>query len=159
MSAEGYLGIYLNDHLAGAIVGSELAKRAAGNNAGTEVGAFLSRLADDIDDDRKALEDLMSRLGIQRNLLKDAAAWVAEKVGRLKLNGQLLGYSDLSRLIELEGLSLGVEGKLALWRNLSQVRDRYPTLAVTDLDELIRRAETQRKELEGFRQNAAKETF
>jgi hypothetical protein len=159
VGGEGYLGIYLNDHLAGAVAGCELAKRAAGNNEGTQLGEFLSRLARDIDEERKALEDLMSRLGIQKNLLKDAAAWVAEKVGRLKLNGQLLGYSDLSRLIELEGLSLGVEGKLALWRSLSQVRDQHPSLAATDLEELIRRAETQRRELEDFRQDAAKETL
>ena len=38
------------------------------------------------------------------------AGWVAEKAGRLKLNGSLLTYSPLSRLVELEGLSLGVEG-------------------------------------------------
>ena len=33
---------------------------------------------------------------------KDGAAWVAEKLGRLKTNGQLTGYSPLSRLVELE---------------------------------------------------------
>ena len=38
--------------------------------------------------------------------------------GRLKPNGQLTGYSPLSRLVELEGLSLGITGKLGLWRAL-----------------------------------------
>ena len=45
--------------------------------------------------------------------------WTGEKLGRLKLNGQLLGYSPLSRLIELEGLMLGIAGKLAMWIALS----------------------------------------
>ncbi|MFN2526436.1 MAG: hypothetical protein ABR505_09295 [Actinomycetota bacterium] len=156
MADNRYLAIYLNDHLAGAIAGHELAKRAAGNNQGTPVGAFLSRLADEIDEDRSALEDLMGDLGIKKDLVKDAAAWMAEKVGRLKLNGKLVGYSDLSRLIELEGLSLGVEGKVALWRNLNQVADRYPELVTADLEQLLRRAEKQREELEGFRQDAAR---
>jgi hypothetical protein len=156
MSEERYLSIYLNDHLAGAIAGSELAKRAARNNEGTPLGAFLHQLAGDINEDRLTLEDLMRELGIKKDLLKDAAAWVAEKVGRLKLNGKLLEYSDLSRLVELEGLSLGVEGKLALWRNLSEIRERHPELAESDLDGLLRRAESQRAELESARLEAAR---
>jgi hypothetical protein len=156
MSDTRYLGIYMNDHLAGAIAGWELAKRATKNNQGSTLGTFLSRLAAEIDQDRHSLETLMEDLGIRKDQLKDAAAWIAEKVGRLKFNGKLVGYSDLSRLIELEGLSLGVEGKLAMWRNLAQLRDRYPPLAGGRLDELIRRAETQREELERVRLEAAR---
>jgi hypothetical protein len=156
MEGTRYLGIYLNDHLAGAIAGWELAKRATKNNKGTPLEGFLSRLATDINEDRQSLEILMERLGIRKDRLKDTAAWVAEKVGRLKFNGKLFGYSDLSRLVELEGLSLGVEGKLALWRNLSQIRDRHPALAGDRLDELIGRAETQREELERVRLEAAR---
>jgi hypothetical protein len=159
MSEERFLGIYLNDHLAGAIAGSELAKRAARNNEGTPLGAFLDRLTTDIDEDRRALETLMNDLGIKKDLVKDAAAWMAEKVGRLKLNGRLVGYSDLSRLVELEGLSLGVEGKLAMWRNLGRVRQRYPALKDTDIQELIQRAEAQRRELEEARQEAAEKAL
>jgi hypothetical protein len=159
MSEERFLGIYLNDHLAGAIAGSELAKRAARNNEGTPLGTFLARLTTDIDEDRRALETLMSDLGIRRDVVKDAAAWMAEKVGRLKLNGKLVGYSDLSRLVELEGLSLGVEGKLVMWRNLSRVRQRYPALQHTDIEELIQRAEAQRRELEEARQEAAEQAL
>jgi hypothetical protein len=159
MSEERFLGIYLNDHLAGAIAGSELAKRAARNNEGTPLGAFLDRLTTDIDEDRRALETLMNDLGVKKDLVKDAAAWMAEKVGRLKLNGRLVGYSDLSRLVELEGLSLGVEGKLAMWRNLSRVRQRYPALKETDIEELIQRAEAQRRELEQARQEAAEKAL
>jgi hypothetical protein len=36
----------------------------------------------------------------------------------LKLNGQLRGYSPLSRLDELELLQIGVAGKRRLWRAL-----------------------------------------
>ncbi len=97
----------------------------------------------------------MSALGIAKNRAKDAGAWVLEKLGRLKLNGQLTGYSDLSRLVELEGLSLGVEGKLSMWRSLSLVKEKYSPIAVLELETLIERAETQRRGLEEFRRKAA----
>lgn len=156
MTEDRFLAIYLNDHLAAAIAGFELAKRAAGNNKDTPVGTFLSGLASDIDEDRRTLERFMSELEIRKDLLKDAAAWIAEKVGRLKLNGQLVGYSDLSRLVELEGLNLGVEAKLAMWRNLSQIREKYPALAGADIEESMRRAEAQKRDLERFREEAAR---
>ena len=155
MTREKFLGIYLNDHLAGAIGGSELAKRAAQNNEGTEFGPPLGKLMSDIEQDRQALESLMDRLGIKKDLLKDAAAWMAEKVGRLKLNGQLTGYSDLSRLVELEGLTLGVEGKLSLWTNLSEVLNANPALEPGEIEGLRTRAEDQRRELEDLRRKAA----
>ena len=113
------LGIYLNDHLAGSVVGVELAKRAASNNEGSELGDFLAELAEDIEEDRDTLKSVMNHFGVTENRVKMPIAWAAEKVGRLKPNGQITGYSPLSRLIELEGLALGVTGKLALWRSLA----------------------------------------
>jgi hypothetical protein len=153
------LSIYMNDHLAGAIAGGELAKRAAGNNEGTPLGTFLARLQEEINEDRAALESIMDDLDIKKSAVKGAGAWLFEKAGRLKLNGQLTGYSDLSRVVELEGLSLGVEGKLSLWRSLHRVHDRYPALRLVDLEKLIERAERQRGELEGFRREAADTAF
>jgi hypothetical protein len=46
------LGIYLNDHLAGAMGGIELARRALRNNRGTPLAADLERLVREIDEDR-----------------------------------------------------------------------------------------------------------
>jgi hypothetical protein len=99
----------------------------------------------------------MDRLGIRRDPVKRAAAWGAEKVGRLKLNGQLTGYSPLSRVVELETLSLGVAGKLGLWRAL---RDVAPGgIPADDLERLIKRAERQRRGLETQRRRAAEIAF
>ena len=45
MTTQGLLGIYLNDHLAGATAGTGLARRmAASAEPGTERAAVLSRL-------------------------------------------------------------------------------------------------------------------
>ena len=87
------------------------------------------------------------------------AAWTAEKAGRLKLNGQLLGYSPLSRLVELEGLSLGVTGKLCLWLGLRAAYQDDPRLTGFDLEGLAKRARDQRQRLERVRRKAAVEAL
>src|SRR3954451_16480973 len=137
------LGIYLNDHLAGATVGVELAKRTAGANQGTEFGGPLQQLAAEIAEDRAALRRVMDRLDVRADRVKTTLAWGAEKAGRLKLNGQLRGYSPLSRVVEVEGLITGVTGKLSLWRALQVTAPSEPRLDATDLASLEQRAEEQ----------------
>jgi hypothetical protein len=149
-----YLGTYLNDHLAGSTVGMRVARRAAKENEGSDYGPVLERLAAEIDEDRATLQDLMKQLKVRRDPVKALTPAVAETLGRLKLNDELTSYSPLSRLEELELLSLGVEGKLALWRALRPHVD-----AAVDYDELIARATSQRRRLERLRVKAAAETF
>ena len=150
------LGIYLVDHLAAATAGVALARRAARNNAGNETGAFLRRLAEEIEDDREALRRIVTSLGFEESKLKDALARAAEKVGRLKLNGQLRGYSPLSPVLELEALSVGIAGKLALWRALQQVSEIVEPVSDVDLEQLAERAERQRADVEQHRLDAAR---
>jgi hypothetical protein len=117
-SRHDLLGIYLNDHLAGATGGLELAHRVARSHRESRAGTAMQRLAVEIALDRAALQDIMDVLGIPVRTYKVCAAWVGEKAARLKLNGYLLAQSPLSGLIELEMLRLGVEGKAAGWRTL-----------------------------------------
>ena len=150
-----YLAIYLNDHLAGSTVGRELSKRAAHSNEGTELGSFLERLHDEIVDDRTTLEEVMEAVGATKDRLKTVGAMAAERAGRFKPNGQLRGYSPLSRVVELEGLTLGVTGKLALWRGLATLAD--PRLGDFDFVALAERAERQQEELETHRIQAVEQ--
>jgi hypothetical protein len=147
------LSIYLNDHLAGSTVGIKLASRARANNHGTPLGDYLERLTSEIQSDRQSLEGLMAELGIGRDRPKAFGAWAAEKLGRLKLNGQLRGYSPLSRFLELESLYLGITGKRELWRALQ--RTFGSDLPGFDFEELGRRAERQAAEVEEHRLEAA----
>ena len=140
-AANRYLGIYLRDHMAGAIAGLELAKRSLASNRDDELGTFLAGLVREIEEDRRTLEDVMGRLGVSTSAVKNAAGWAAEKVGRLKLNGRLSGYSPLSRLEELEALNAGVQAKATLWRTLRRISP--PELGDVDLDGLLARAERQ----------------
>jgi hypothetical protein len=122
------LGIYLNDHLAGSTVGRELAKRALGENRDNEFGSALQELCAQIDEDRETLLDVMRRLDIKLDPVKGVAAVAAERVGRLKLNGSWTSYSPLSRVVELEGLLAGVDGKRSMWNLLLELE--LPELAV-----------------------------
>jgi len=137
------LDIYLNDHLAGATVGVELSRRAANSNRGTPSGEFLEQLHQQIVEDRRTLLGVVRALGVDTSPAKPAVAWIAEKAGRLKLNGRLRGYSPLSRLIELEGLETGVAAKRSLWQALARAFPDDARLASFDLDALVARAEQQ----------------
>jgi hypothetical protein len=152
-----HLSTYLNDHLGGSTAGLELAKRAAASNEGTELGVLLSRFAGEFEEERSSLKSAIEAIGSHPNPAKVAAAWVGEKAGRLKPNDQLIGYSALSRMIELEGLSIGIEGKRLLWRALAERND--PRLAGFDFTALAEQAARQREELEPFRLAAAASAF
>jgi hypothetical protein len=151
--------IYLDDHLAGATVGVELARRTLRENQGSELGEFLRTLIAEAEEDRATLVGLIRQLGREPSRLKAGAAWATEKVGRLKLNGQLRGYSPLSRLVELEALAAGIEGKRALWLALAAVAERDTSLRRLDYDALAERARSQRERLEPYRLAAAAEAL
>jgi hypothetical protein len=150
-----HLSVYVQDHFAGATVGADLARRAAGSNRDSEdYGAPLRELAGEIDEDRDSLRSLMDRLHVRADRVKQLAAWTGEKVGRLKLNGHLFTYSPLSRLEELELLALGVTGKRALWRTLHLLAWQEPRLSIPELERLISRADEQLEKIEACRRNA-----
>jgi hypothetical protein len=156
---DSLLGIYLNDHVAGATAGTELAKRLAAGERDWSGGPALRELAGEIEEDRTALIEIMGKLGAPVRQYKVWAAWAAEKAGRFKLNGHLLGRSPLSRVIELEAMRLGVAGKELGWRTLRALADSDNRLDATPLDELIKQAREQAGLLERLRERAAAEVF
>src|SRR3954453_6653802 len=143
-----YLPIYLNDHLAGATLGVELARRTLRENDDGELGEFLRWLCREVVADRRSLLALMQEHGVQPSLAKSGGAWLAEKIGRLKPNGHLTTYSPLSPLVELEGLAAGIEAKLPPWLALRE--------AGSAVDTLVERARDQRERLEPHRLAAAR---
>ena len=149
-----HLAIYLNDHLAGATGGVELARRTRGANRGTEFERPLAQICEEIEADRESLQAVMAELGIARSRYKPALGWLAEKAGRAKPNGALFSYSPLSRVIELETLLLGVTGKMRLWSLLADlVGEEVETV---DFAELTSRAKEQRSRLETLQGRAGR---
>jgi hypothetical protein len=148
------LAIYLNDHLAGATAGVELARRLReGNEDDPEFGPTLAEVCAEIEADRETLKAVMDQLGVGQSKLKPLAAVLGERLGRLKLNGRLWGYSPLSRLDELELLQIGVVGKRRLWRALEHTHSS--DLPGFDLGALAERATEQLRRLEALHLKAA----
>ena len=157
---EKHLQIYLQDHWAGSTAGLELAKRTAKSNRGhPEFGGPLQRVASEIDEDRESLRGILQRLRVEPDRIKTTLFWAGEKAGRLKPNGQLRGYSPLSRVAEIEGLISGVGAKLSLWRVLLDIQSSDPRLEEAQLTELADRAEDQLSRLYALRGDAARRAF
>ncbi|WP_329138602.1 hypothetical protein OG552_31130 [Streptomyces sp. NBC_01476] len=153
------LGIYLNDHLAGATFGVGIARRIAHQHRGSVRAADLERIGREIAQDRQTLLDIMDALGVPARRYKIVGGWAAERLGRLKPNGVLYRRSGLSTFIELETLRLGVEGKTLIWRTLLAVATGKDELDETRLRGLLDRARAQIDTLERLRLEAASTVF
>jgi hypothetical protein len=128
----------------------------ANNEGEPAFGVPLAEIADEIEADREILEAVMERLEIRRGVVKPAGAWTAEKLGRFKLNGQLTGYSPLSRLAELEMLYIGLTGQIRMWRALAHSLGKAGEF---DFAELAERAGAQRDRVEELHLEAATRAF
>ena len=154
-----YLETYLQDHRAGAETGNDLARRMYEENKGTQYEDFLGHIAAEIEEDIEVLEQIMDRFDVSRDGLKTAVAKVGEKLGRLKPNNQLSGYSPLSRVLEFEGLRAGVQGKLSLWDSLLEIAPFEDRLDAEEMAGLVTRAEAQLEGLRVHHRLAAREAF
>ena len=154
-----HLETYLQDHRAGAEIGSDLARRMHEENKGTQYEEFLDHIAQEIEEDVASLEQIMDRFDVSGDGLKTAVAKVGEKLGRLKPNNQLTGYSPLSRVLEFEGLRAGVHAKLALWDSLLEIAPYEDRLDAGEIARLVTRAEAQLEGLRVHHRLAAREAF
>ena len=138
--------IYLNDHLAASVGALELLDNLISSSEGAELTAFLTKLRDEIAEDQTVLKDLLQRLGGSESAVRKAGAWVTEKLTRAKLSGD---EEELGLMQALEGLSLGILGKRALWRTLSAASEAIPELRGVDYPGLEDRAEKHFALVEG----------
>lgn len=157
-SPEDRLRIYLNDHLAGATAGIALAKRIRDRNSGP-VGTTFAELVPDLEDDERTLRRIIAAMKFPESGVKQKLADVVEKVGRLKLNGQILGYSLLSKMEELEAMSLGIHGKAKMWSALQTVKQDRPELAEFDFEHLGTQAQLQHDRVDALRLEAARDAL
>ena len=146
------LGTYLEDHLAGSRYALDLLQDLKEQTADVNLAQLAARLQMEIEGDREVLQKLAARVGTETTRVKEMAAWVAQKAGRLKL----AMAEPFGRFEAIEMLSLGVLGKLALWNALKAVRSSNIQLADLEFDELIQRAVAQHSELESRRLELAR---
>ena len=149
--AHEHLSTYLNDHLAGAVAALELLDHLEQAHAGTPVARTVAELRKDIEADRATLEALMARLQVPESAPRKATAWLAERLARLKLRFDDPADGAFRLFESLEIVSLGIEGKLGLWRALAAAAPATPAVSGINLDSLMRRATDQRERVETMR--------
>ena len=153
------LGTYLNDHVAGANAGVEMARQLEEAVRGEPTAAGLGPISAEIEEDLETLRGVVEALEVGHNPVKQAAGWIAEKVHRLGVDERVTHSRELTLLLQAESLALGVEGKLALWLALLEVAPAHPQLSSVDLPALAERARDQRRRLEVVRLAAAHRAF
>ena len=157
--ADRLLRIYMTDQLALGVLWREIARRAHKASNGGHEGEVLSRVASAIAEDVSTFEQIMRRLGFSPRHPKALLAVVAERIGRLKLNGHILSRSPLSRFEELDVLVMGIDGKVVLWQNLRDGAALAARLPDVDFDRLIERAREQRTLLTPLHTQAARDAL
>ncbi|CAM5572514.1 hypothetical protein [Streptomyces avidinii] len=157
--AQRLLAIYLNDHLAGASSGVSLIRRMARAHRGTPAGPPLAELAEQIAEDRESLREIMTALDVPAQWHRVVVGRLAEKAGRVKLNGHLVSRSPLSDVLELEAMRIGVEGKASLWQSLGLLADTADHLDRAAVDRLLTRARHQAAVLDRLHGDAARRSI
>ncbi|MFC5801968.1 hypothetical protein [Streptomyces formicae] len=150
------LGIYLNDHLAGATAGVELSRRIAREHRASACARETQGLADEIDQDRRSLRALMDSLDVKPRHYKICGGWVAEKAARFKPNGRIHRRAGLSDLVEFETLRLGIQGKQQMWQALVPVAAETDRVDAPALERLIDRARSQMATVDALHDAAAR---
>jgi hypothetical protein len=105
--ADKAMDVYLNDHLAGAMLGSDLAEQIRDRHEGTPLGDVMGSIAPEIEEDRQTLLDLMERTGTSKNPVKQVTGWVAEKASKVKFSGVVSGEPDQGAFRRWRALRLG----------------------------------------------------
>jgi len=152
------LSLYLNDHLAGSVSALELLDHMISTSGDKALEHFFRDLRGDIQKDQEVLRKVMGVLGIEESGVRQAVAWVMEKVGRAKLPFAG-GVSEIDLVQALEGLLMGITGKKSLWHSLSGVQDVARRLEGIDLANLEQRAENQCERVRAKSELAVKDAF
>ena len=143
------IATYLRDHHMGASGGVELFERVAEGHSDPAVREAVERIRQQVVEERQTVEEILDRVGASPNRVADAAAWVGEKVARLKPNNRIAKRSPLSDVLELEMLVDAVFGKSLMFRALVELNDER--LKDIDVRGLWQQALAQRDELEELR--------
>lgn len=145
------LKMYLNDQLAGAIAGAELAEHCLPDNPDDQLSTFLANITREIREDQAVLREVLSRLGCREQLVEKATAWLFEKASDAPPNKRL---PDRSLESNLEALALGIRGRLALWMALEAAHASDDRFSDIDFGELQERARRQYYQLKDKRKKA-----
>jgi hypothetical protein len=152
------LATYLQDHLAGSHFALELLDSLHDQFEHEELGKFAFALSVEIQHDQEVLVSIIERTGEERSALSQAAGWIGEKVSQLKLH-RTQSNKELGAFEALETLTVGIQGKLALWRALAIIRSLDPRIPDLDFEALSAQALRQFERTDQHRLELIHDTF
>lgn len=152
------LSLYMSDHISGATAGVQRMSRMAEEYKDTPHGADLARMTRELKEERAFYLELVKRRGLPQRSYRQVAAWIGERVGRLKLNGRLTGGSPMTPVLESELMQGAVLAKIAGWRTLSTYADDLG-VGTEVFERFIERGENQIADLASFHEWARKDAF
>jgi len=124
---------------------------------GEQLVDFFRDIKAEVRQDQEKLREVMHSLGIEESNVRQAGAWAAEKVGRVRLMIAGDEPRSVGLMLTLEWLIMGVTGKKLMWRALAAAN--LPQLNGYHFEEVQRRAEQQIERLEAERMRAVPEAF
>jgi hypothetical protein len=146
---------YLNDHLAGSVAALELLDHLIRLQQGAAVEQALAAVRTEVEEDQQTLQSLLHDVGGKESRVRQAAAWLTEKLGQAKLRLDDPGSGELQVLEALETLALGIQGKAALWRALGAASAQVAPARHLDFAALEERAQNQFQRIDRLRLQAA----
>jgi hypothetical protein len=152
------LATYLQDHLAGSHFALELLDSLHDQYEHEELGKFAFSLSIEIKKDQDLLIQVIENVGEKRSAVSEAAGWISEKISQLKLR-RTDANKELGTFESLETLVVGIQGKMALWRALGQIRGVDVRVPALDFESLTVRAQSQFERADQERLKLIQETF
>lgn len=150
---------YLQDHLAGSVAALQLMETLAEHERGRPLEAMLRALHAEVSGEQATLREILARLDAGESRLKQAAAWLTERIHVARLALAERSHPALARLDGLESLALALQGKLALYRALEDQAPGEPRLGGYPFAALQARTLTQHATIERERMAAAREAL
>ncbi|HVS66720.1 MAG TPA: hypothetical protein VMT85_24815 [Thermoanaerobaculia bacterium] len=154
------LALYVNDHLAGSVGAVKLFDRIRRVSDDDGLVDRVQEVQEAVRKDQQVLDDVRRRLGIRRSRVRNLAASLAQKLSSVKFRLEASKQGEVQLLHALDSLSLGIEGKKALWSALEVGAEVNPRLrGLVDHDALIQRADDQLATLRDLRSEVARRAF
>ena len=149
---------YISDHLAGAAGAIALMEHVEKAFA-ADVAAVVREVRIEVEEDRQTLVRIAAEIGVHESAPRKLSGWLGEKLTELKLALDDGRSGPLNLLESLEGIGMGIDGKLALWNGLRLAASSDARLATADYERLAERARDQRERIEAVRLDAVRSVF
>jgi hypothetical protein len=142
------LSAYLHSHLTAASAGERLFEHAAKSWRNTPQAGEVARLAAEVTEDKRTLEEVCEQLHSSMPGYKKPLAWAGAQVAALGPLNPGHSIDGAKGQLELESLISAVTGKLLLWKTLRVLSRDDHRIDPVRMEQLSSRAAAQIQTLE-----------